>query len=1018
MPKVSVVVPVYNVSEYLGQCLDTILLQTLQDIEIICVDDGSTDGSLDILNTYAFLDNRLKVIHQENKGLGPTRNLGMTEATGEFIIFLDSDDFFEPEMLEKMVAKAEEDGSDMVVCGFLSFDNETEVDDHEAKISEVYLAMSPLSPQERSVDLFSICSAAVWTKLFKSEFIKNNNLQFNNEYAEDIPFSYTAMALSSKISLLADCFVHYREKRPGQITFDKHKKHGANVFLPLAELYDNLKKKNLIDLFLIPYKARFLKTLSFELKSRASVEKRDFLNQFIKKISPHLSNIVFGYGNGETKLSIIIPVYNVAEFLPECLDSCLNQTLKEIEIICVDDGSTDNSLEILNEYAKRDNRITVIHQENQRQSIARENAMKIAKGEYIWYVDADDYLELDACECLYLYAKIYDLDMLSFAAIDFDNSTGFEYENAYHSLKWIPENFAAAFTWRYLSNLLPKLAVTAPLTIYRRQFLEMSNIQWIHKKIVYEDTPFFTEAILKNALMGVFTEKFYHKRVHETATTQNMNTNFSDYCWIVEYTFELVQKITQNSELLQQFIDTYLTKVYLNYQRLLPENQKKMEDSFYKLFIHTVKKYRTLLSDDLNKLCWNYLKSKSIKKKLGFLYFSLLAKWSLSGYAVRPFNLTLESGLNVYIFGIPLLKTELINNQKILFFGGYFPIYKEAVSFWGNIQIPFMAKIKYFFDLFCTKLVEFFYIPKIDLVYLWCDGNDPEFIRSKSDLLKQLGKSYDIQATASGRFIQVDELKYSLRSVAKYMPWIHHIFIVTNHQKPEWLNLKHPKLTIVDHSEILPKEALPTFNASAIETALYKIPKLSNLFLFANDDTFVNRPVKPSFFFTILGKIIFRFQIRKLFFKSLYDNQLMYAIKTIDARFHKYFYMEPHHNIDAYLKKDFKNCVHEFKKEFDKATCHHFREERSISRLVVGLYSVLKNHAYLKLVNNKYYSCENSELSNDSLIISNSDNLEQIIQANPVLFCINDTEFSVQKNREKAKAFLEKRFPDKCEFEV
>ena len=123
-PKVSVIVPVYNVSEYLGQCLDSILLQTLQDIEVICVNDGSTDDSLDILQGYAMFDERLKIISQENAGAGAARNNGIKHATGEYIICLDSDDFFEPDMLEKMVAKAEEDGSDVVVCDFYFFNNE------------------------------------------------------------------------------------------------------------------------------------------------------------------------------------------------------------------------------------------------------------------------------------------------------------------------------------------------------------------------------------------------------------------------------------------------------------------------------------------------------------------------------------------------------------------------------------------------------------------------------------------------------------------------------------------------------------------------------------------------------------------------------------------------------------------------------------------------------------------------------------------------------------------------------
>ena len=113
--KVSVILPVYNASDYLHQCMDSIVGQTLKDIEIICVDDGSTDNSLDILKEYEQKDKRVKVIQQKNAGAGAARNNGLSIATGEYLSFLDSDDFFEPDMLEKAYEKAKGSNAQIVV---------------------------------------------------------------------------------------------------------------------------------------------------------------------------------------------------------------------------------------------------------------------------------------------------------------------------------------------------------------------------------------------------------------------------------------------------------------------------------------------------------------------------------------------------------------------------------------------------------------------------------------------------------------------------------------------------------------------------------------------------------------------------------------------------------------------------------------------------------------------------------------------------------------------------------------
>ena len=120
------------------------------------------------------------------------------------------------------------------------------------------------------------------------------------------------------------------------------------------------------------------------------------------------------------KISIIIPVYNVEEYLADCLESCINQTLQDIEIICVDDCSTDNSRIVIEEYHKKDERIKIIkHTKNLRQGAARNTGMRNASGEYIWFIDSDDYIDLNACQILYDEANKYNADILSFQALNF-----------------------------------------------------------------------------------------------------------------------------------------------------------------------------------------------------------------------------------------------------------------------------------------------------------------------------------------------------------------------------------------------------------------------------------------------------------------------------------------------------------------------------------------------------------------------------------------------------------------------
>ena len=655
MPKVSVIVPVYNTSEYLGQCLETILLQTLQDIEVICVDDGSTDDSLSRLQDYTLFDSRLKVIHQENAGAAAARNRGLKEASGEFVIFLDSDDFFEATMLEKMVARAEQDNSDVVVCGSHVFDDKSEKITQTNLPPQKYSTQPFVKPDDIPEDLFIFCSPAPWNKLIRMEIIKKNELQFDStpHVIDDIMFHCLSLACAKKISVMGSAFVYYRVNIPGQQSRSK-KEQISNVLRTLSNAYENLKRLNLWDTYQLSLLNRIRYSLQIELANCNASEKKQEILAIRQNLPQELYDQVFS--STYPAISLIIPAYNAANYLSECLESVIHQTLQNIEIICVDDGSTDDTLDVLNQYAAQDNRIKVIHQENKGLAGARNAALEKATGTYIQCLDADDYLEPDACECIYTYMSIYRLEMCSIAAIEFNDQTRKEFEEPYHILQWLPEKFTPVFSYQDLLSCLPQVAVTACLTVYKRAFLIKNQISWIKKRLCYEDTPFFVEAFLKAERMGALSDKFYHRRVHSAAITQNMDSNFKDYIQIMRYTLDMISKANQKEIVLLSYIGIFLIKAWLNYSRMQPEIQIKNAPHLYDLCLYIMKTYYYLLPVDIRAWCLRYAKYKGKKELVKLKFRLLLVKLNRADYTINLIQVVRKPEVIVKILGFPVFQ--------------------------------------------------------------------------------------------------------------------------------------------------------------------------------------------------------------------------------------------------------------------------------------------------------------------------------------------------------------------------
>ena len=288
MIKVSVIVPIYNEEKYLEQCLKSICEQTLKDIEIICVDDGSTDHSLQILREYAAKDSRIKVLTQENQFAGVARNHGMKYATGKYLAFLDSDDYFETDMLEKMFQKAEKNNSDIVICRYVEHcEDSGEVRKLNWSFEELFFVQKEVfsGASLNCAGIFQIAKGWAWDKLFRTDFVKKCGYEFPNfRSSEDGYFVYMLMAKAAGISYMDDAFVKHRINDIHSLSNTKEK-DWMNGFKMWMLIKEELKKQNLYEIYEQSYLNELIYFLFWYLESMNSFEAFQSCYQYIQLVA-------------------------------------------------------------------------------------------------------------------------------------------------------------------------------------------------------------------------------------------------------------------------------------------------------------------------------------------------------------------------------------------------------------------------------------------------------------------------------------------------------------------------------------------------------------------------------------------------------------------------------------------------------------------------------------------------------------------------------------------------------------
>ncbi|MBR1921177.1 MAG: glycosyltransferase [Kiritimatiellae bacterium] len=302
MPKVSVIIPVYNVEDYLRQCLDSVVNQTLRDIEVICVDDGSTDASPAILAEYAAKDPRVKVISQPNAGAGAARNRGLDVARGDYLFFFDPDDYAEPDMLGALVARADETGAEVVIAGRQVLDAAVgkivEASLPSPRLASLGQPFAPLDAPTLAID----AGVMPWNKLFRRSFVSSQKIRFQEvRRANDLAFTCTALCAAARLvtapvsgyvfrrsrkgslqttagedpTAFAAALLRFREELEARGLYAAHRRAYAN--LALAHCYYNLFGRPEVDAFTRLYAA--LRDRLFAALGLAETRLDDFDNK-------------------------------------------------------------------------------------------------------------------------------------------------------------------------------------------------------------------------------------------------------------------------------------------------------------------------------------------------------------------------------------------------------------------------------------------------------------------------------------------------------------------------------------------------------------------------------------------------------------------------------------------------------------------------------------------------------------------------------------------------------------------
>jgi len=574
MPEFSIIIPVYKVEKYIRQCIESVLNQTFKDFEALVVDDCGGDSSIDIVKEYAKKDKRIKILyHKSNQGLAEARNTALDAAKGKYIVCLDSDDWMNVYCLDTIKATFEKHKTTSVWFNARKYYENTH-SFQSAPINNQSEGIKILTPQNIAGH-----SDFTWIKAYTRESIQKYNLKWPKGLTfEDGEFYFKYFTLNPETYMISDCLINYRHRN------DSIVRRANRGDVKMSDIYDVVKhlrefwiehgvydKYKTTILKLIQNRIKMAKNLSWTQKhielsykflkdlhypEDLEVSREDKLSQNEKK----------------PLVSIVVPFYNVEKYIGQCLDSIINQTYRNIEIICVDDCGQDNSIQIVKEYAKKDKRIKIVrHKNNKGLGGARNTGLENAKGKYIFFIDSDDWINI--CCIQLTVEKLIETGL---------NTVFFKADTYYDKTKnltpiWYPEykNHPNGY-FKIDEDNMCKLPHYSWNKGYRREFLINNKIKW-QENVIYEDMEFFFKLFIASPYTYMIDEPLYIYRIRDDSIIGKCYKNLTKAEDLYTITKNIYDYLKSNN-LMEKYKKSFLHLVTnnLNNYRSFPETHKKL----------------------------------------------------------------------------------------------------------------------------------------------------------------------------------------------------------------------------------------------------------------------------------------------------------------------------------------------------------------------------------------------------------------------------------------------------------
>lgn len=609
IPDISIIIPIADSSSDIRHCLDSILAQTLFNFEVVCINSGSANELLDIVNEYIALDDRICVVDASESGYSSAVNAFIETCPSKYIGFVDPHDYMLPVMYEKLLFAIEKHNMDFVRCEYFGYHEKSgKRFVQRFRLSEKTEHCNRVIDPVNTPDVLKYFNRAFMRSgLYRVEFLNRENIRFYDDAkasCQDIFFSFvTTMTARSFMYITEPFYICQLDVL------------GASYSMPeiLYKEYDHvtayLEKKNELKTLFAPYCMQWRYHSYLEaLPQMPKGEAKPFLSHFsklfdsarksgaldqalfedkewetilsvIKNPSAYLNKYIEN-STGETepepsappKVSVVMAIYNAEKFIDQCLKSILNQTLNDIEIICVDDGSVDNTLKRLVTYAEEDNRVTVLTQKNASAGAARNAGLELARGEYLSFLDSDDFFELNMLESAYARVKEMDADIVVFKCDLFDNVT----------------RKTSPCSWAFHHSLLPEKPVFnrndmglntffvfngwAWDKLFRRSFVEKHGIRFQSQRTT-NDMFFVYYSICLAQSITTLPMVFAHRRLNLKDSLSN--TRWKSWDCFYKALLHLREELINSAiypELEQSFVNYCLDNIMWNVSTLRGES--------------------------------------------------------------------------------------------------------------------------------------------------------------------------------------------------------------------------------------------------------------------------------------------------------------------------------------------------------------------------------------------------------------------------------------------------------------